>query len=148
MPAVRRIRTSGRPPVEALDEDEADELSEVDPPPSTVSPTWSLTAVTVPPMGATSVVSSTVFWSSVTVCWAVRIWLSSWRIVDDTGACPASDAAMLCSSALTVPSSRATVCWSVVTTCCSVTHELCAVVNATPRPVADPRLLVATTRKM
>jgi hypothetical protein len=41
--------------------------AELDPPPLTVSPTWSSTAVTVPLIGAKSVVSATAFWSEVTV---------------------------------------------------------------------------------
>jgi len=57
-------------PVEELpvapEEDELDEALE--PPPLTVSPTWSLTAVTVPLIGATRVVSSAVFWSADSVC--------------------------------------------------------------------------------
>ena len=45
----------------------AEELeAELEPPPLTVCPTWSLTAVTVPLIGAVSVVSATAFWSAVT----------------------------------------------------------------------------------
>lgn len=48
---------------------DGDELADaLEPPPLTVSPTWSLTAVTVPLIGATRVVSSTVFWSADNVC--------------------------------------------------------------------------------
>ena len=50
----------------APEEDELDEVLE--PPPLTVSPTWSLTAVTVPLIGATRVVSSAAFWSAESVC--------------------------------------------------------------------------------
>jgi hypothetical protein len=50
--------------------EEASESSDVelDPPPDTVSPTWSFTAVTVPAIGAVRVVSLAVCWSVVTVC--------------------------------------------------------------------------------
>ena len=64
-----------------------------------VWPTWSFTATMVPPIGAVSVVSSTAFWSWVTVSLSWRTWLSSWRIVEETGASEASVPAMLCSCA-------------------------------------------------
>jgi len=61
-------------PPEPVDPDPVDPVDDVEPDPPeeepTVSPTESLTAVTVPEIGAVSVVSSTVFCAVVTASWA------------------------------------------------------------------------------
>ena len=65
-PPVDDAPVDDAPVEDAPVEDES--LAAVDvPPPLTVSPTASLTAVTVPLIGAVSVVSLIAFWSAVTV---------------------------------------------------------------------------------